>query len=294
MHKAPVWATALAIFSVSSLAAFADDIVPRPPARAAAPSAQNRKENQGSDTLLALNDASRAAYRRAREEALAHCGPVVLVEGDEMVLVYGIYRSTVHITPARYGTLKSVSHIPLAVHALLDGCVGAAIEDQRLYDLKQYCALVARAAEGLVDRGLDAEELKRAKTIIDESLTLLARIIEAHRVEGKQLDEYRHRMRPVLEANAAQAARAQIDSLDRQMKAWKSRLTDAEWKRLHVIVMGSQLPRRGNLGVQYFARLLGEAGEGKRVVYAEAIFDEPRALDLLVAGTPKRLAGCPG
>jgi hypothetical protein len=187
----------------------------------------------------------------------------------------------VHITPDRYGTLKSVSHIPLAVHALLDGCVGEAIGDQRLYDLKQYRALVARAADRPGDRGLDAEELKRAKTIIDESLALLASIIEAQRVEGKELDKYRHRMRPLLEANAAQAARAQIDSLNRQMKAWKSRLTDAEWKQLHVIVMGSHLPRRGNLAVQYFARLLGEAGEGKRVVYAEAIFDEPRALDLL-------------
>jgi hypothetical protein len=33
--------------------------------------------------------------------------------------------------------------------------------------------------------------------------------------------------------------------------------------------------------VQYFARLLGEEGEGQRIVYAEAIFDESRALDLL-------------
>jgi hypothetical protein len=65
------------------------------------------------------------------------------------------------------------------------------------------------------------------------------------------------------------------------MQAWKHRLTDADWRRLRVIVMGTQLPRRGNLAVQYFARLFGETGEGDRVVYAEAIFDEARALDLL-------------
>jgi hypothetical protein len=45
--------------------------------------------------------------------------------------------------------------------------------------------------------------------------------------------------------------------------------------------MGSQLPRKDNLAVQYFARLLGEKGEGKRIVYAEAIFDEAKALALL-------------
>src|SRR5262249_29359619 len=88
-------------------------------------------------------------------------------------------------------------------------------------------------------------------------------------------------MRPLLEANGAEAARAQIDALHRQMKAWRGRLTDAEWGQLRVIVMGTQLPRKDNLAVQYFARLLGEAGEGGRVVYAEALFEESRALDLL-------------
>jgi hypothetical protein len=34
---------------------------------------------------------------------------------------------------------------------------------------------------------------------------------------------------------------------------------------------------------QYFARLLGENGEGKRIVYAESIFEESRALNLLGA-----------
>jgi hypothetical protein len=51
--------------------------------------------------------------------------------------------------------------------------------------------------------------------------------------------------------------------------------------RFVVIVMGGQLPRRENLAVQYFARLLGETGEGKRVLYAEGVSDESRALDLL-------------
>jgi hypothetical protein len=128
---------------------------------------------------------------------------------------------------------------------------------------------------------LDPEELKRAKAIADDSLAFLAGVLEARRVEGKQLDEYQLRMRPLLEANAAAAARAQLDALHRQMKAWKGRLTDAEWGQLRVIVMGSQLPRKDNLAVQYFARLLGEAGEGGRVIYAEAIFEEPRALGLL-------------
>jgi hypothetical protein len=273
--------TALAILSVSALLASGDDAIPRAAPQATAASAQKGRGTQADDALLALNDASRAAYRRAREEALARCGPVVLVEGDDLVLVYGLYRSTAHITPETYRTLKTISHIPLAIHALVDGRGGEAVDDKRLYDLKHYRDLVARAADGLGDRGLGAEQLKRQKAITDESLKFLSAMLEARRVAGKQLDEYRRRMRPLLDANATEAARAQIDGLQRQMKAWKGRLTDAEWGQLRVVVMGTQLPRKDNLAVQYFARLLDETGEGGRIVYAEALFEESRALDLL-------------
>jgi hypothetical protein len=48
-----------------------------------------------------------------------------------------------------------------------------------------------------------------------------------------------------------------------------------------VVILGSALPRRQNLTVQYFARLLGEPGEGPRIIYAESIRDEAKALDLM-------------
>src|SRR5215467_6865788 len=45
----------------------------------ARPSAAQPKPAEASDPLAELNEHSRAAYRRAREEALTRVGPVVLV-----------------------------------------------------------------------------------------------------------------------------------------------------------------------------------------------------------------------
>ncbi len=47
------------------------------------------------------------------------------------------------------------------------------------------------------------------------------------------------------------------------------------------MILGSALPRKQGLTVQYFARLLGEPGEGPRIIYAESIRDEAKALDLM-------------
>jgi hypothetical protein len=55
-----------------------------------------------------------------------------------------------------------------------------------------------------------------------------------------------------------------------------------EWATLTVVVPGPSPARVENAAVQYFARLFGESnGEGRRVVYAESLYDEEKALNLL-------------
>ena len=69
--------------------------------------------------------------------------------------------------------------------------------------------------------------------------------------------------------------------MHKQVMTWKADMTAAEWRQLRVLIPGSSPPRKDNLRTQYFARLLGEKGEGERIMYAEALFDESRALNLL-------------
>ena len=65
--------------------------------------------------------------------------------------------------------------------------------------------------------------------------------------------------------------------LHRQVCQWKAEMTPEEWNRVTVLIIGRQLPRKDNLAVQYFARLFGQNGEGKRLIYAEGLAEEPRA-----------------
>jgi hypothetical protein len=63
---------------------------------------------------------------------------------------------------------------------------------------------------------------------------------------------------------------------------WRKDLTAEEWAALTVVIPGVQTARPENAAVQYFARLFGESvGEGRRVVYAESLWDEEKALNLL-------------
>jgi hypothetical protein len=233
------------------------------------------------DPLIEANDIFRAIYKRAREDALARTGPVILAQGDELVLRYGVQRETARYTPAVYHTLKTVAHIPLAIHLLLDPATGRELDDNRLHDLRFLRDRALAVPPSLEQKGLSAEQLARQKQIVRQSVGLLDATLRARKIDEAALTAFRERLRPLIDANVAEAARAELDALHRQVLAWKGKLTAEDWARLRVIVIGSQMPRKDNLAVQYFARLLHEPGEGRRILYAEGLGDEQRALTLL-------------
>jgi hypothetical protein len=254
-----------------------------PTSQVAAPPPQSEVKTP-TDPLLALNDASRAAYRRAKEAALARTGPVIFVEGDNLVLKHGDLRTEARFTPDVYHALKSVSHIPLALDVMLTSVHdGDRVGDDLLDDLRRYRGLIVGARERVETLRLGPGQAQRQTEIILASLRFIDSLFKSRTCEQGARTAFVHRMAPLVMANAAEAARGDLDGLHRLVSRWRDQMPAGEWNRLTVIVMGRALPRKGNLAVQYFSRLLGETGEGRRVVYAESLFDEPKALDLLAS-----------
>jgi hypothetical protein len=234
------------------------------------------------DALATLNEASRAAYSRAKESALANAGPVILVEGDNLVLKKGSERLEVLYTPPIYHALKTFAHIPLALDVMTSAF--AAIEslgDPALTELRDYRKLVEVAAAVIPSHGFDGEQIERQRKIVAGCLRFIDSVLETRRCDGDMRIAFTRGMTPLVMFNLSEAARAALDAMHRQVATWKAAMSLTEWHRVSVIVMGSAMPRQGNLAVQYFARLLNQPGEGPRITYAESLYDEPKALSLL-------------
>ncbi len=181
-----------------------------------------------------------------------------------------------------YHALKAISHIPLALDVMLV-CVpeGDPLGDDLLDGLRRYRERIVEAREQIPALGLGREQAGRQTEIVLASLNFIDSLIKSRLCPQGARIAYTRRMAPLVTANVADATRADLDSLHRLVCRWRERMPAGDWSRLTVIVMGAPLPRKGNLAVQYFARLLGETGEGQRILYAESLFDEPKALDLL-------------
>ena len=254
------------------------------------------------DPLLSLNNASRAFYTRAKATALEHHGPVIIVSGDDLILRKGSTRTQVRVIPEIYHTLKAVAHVPMAIDVALAAHTQDPFQndserspfeepekpkpepplpDDLVQELRDYRALLPAAEARVVTAGLNPEQRERQKAILAACKAFLDSVIAKKQCTTDERTSFTRKMNPPVMANAADAARAALDAIHLQVTEWKKQMKPEEWNRLSVLVIGRQLPRRENLAVQYFERLLEESDEGQRIIYAEGLAEEPRALDLL-------------
>ena len=234
----------------------------------------------GSPALTALNNAFRAAYTSAKSRVLAASGPTLIVNGDNFALVRGGRRIEANVGAPVYDPVKTIAHIPLAIYVTLTPGDGALDED-RLKTLAGLRELIPAAEASLDTLKLPAATLARQKRIVAESLAFLDDVARRRTFVRSSLLAFTRGMAPLVMENVTEATHAQLDATHAQVSAWRRDLSPQEWDQLQILIVGPHMPRENLVVMQYFLRLLHEPAEGRRVVYAESLWEEPQALDLL-------------
>lgn len=245
-----------------------------------APSGHEDVPGRPADGMTALNEAARAAYRDARREALARVDPLVIAGPGSLVLIHRGVRTSVEAMPPDYTDLKMVSHIALGLHALLFGQEGA-LSSERLPRLRAFRARVVELSTSLERRGLAPARLDPQRRLVASSIGFVDGVLARGALAAGELVRFERAVAPSLLASVADAARAQLDWTHAQVSAWRRTLSPAAWQSLHVVVIGGHQPREAYVLMAYFQRLLGEPLEGRRIIYAEGLWQEDAALELL-------------
>lgn len=230
--------------------------------------------------LTALNDAFRAAYADGKKRVLQSSGPTLIVNGDRFSLLLPARRLEGNAGTPIYDPVKTIAHLPLAIYVILTPGDGA-VDDARLKSLANLRALAPPAEASLDQVKLSAPTLARQRRIVAASLSFLDEVAVKRVCQRSSLVAFTRSMEPLVMKNVTEATRAQLDATHELVSSWRHQLTDQEWSRLHVVIIGPHMPREGLVVMQYFLRLLHESKEGGRVVYAESLWEESQALDLL-------------
>ena len=158
-----------------------------------------------------------------------------------------------------------------------DGVIG----EDRLKTLAGLRELIPAAAASLDTLKLPSTTLARQRRIVEASTAFLDQVAGERRCARSSLVAFARGMAPLVLENVTEATRAQLDATHAQVSLWRRDFGPREWDHLHVLIIGPHMPRENFVVMQYFLRLLHEPREGRRVVYAESLWQESQALDLL-------------
>ncbi len=245
-------------------------------------------DGEASAALTDLNRAFINAHGDARKINLASGGPVILLRDGKLVLIRHKTETTAEFILPEYDTFKVFSHLPVAIYLMLGPSGAGTLNTQRLQQLNAYHARIDRVEKQIEQIGLKGADLERQIQILAASKKFLEKVILQQKFSTDELHTFTRAMLPMIKANLAGAAKSQLDTMHKQMMAWKKEMTPAEWKTLRIAVKGAVLAREGNLAKQYFERLLNLKGEGVRLVYMEGYYPPTPMLTLLATRSVDR------
>ena len=233
------------------------------------------------DALATLNDSFRASYRELRSWRTSTLDPIIIVQFDELHLIRNGKVQTENFTPPVYHDYKAIAHIPLALYMKLARHVGRPFDKAMLEWLTAYLKQIQAAAASLDGRpGWKPDQLALHKKIAADSEKFIERIGGAEEVSDAGLTRFTRAMQPLVLASADAAARVQLDGLHALVTKWRAEIGQ-RWTHIDVVVLGPKQPRQGNLQYAYFKRAMGPGAEGRRLWYAEGVFDKDNGLNLL-------------
>jgi hypothetical protein len=231
--------------------------------------------------LDAINDDFHAFYDDARSAA-AEAPPVLILLGDALIVYLSGQRREIQVTPRLYHAIKSASHAPIALYAILYKSGDDALDAAAITRLRGLHAHTLASLAHLPRDVEHAEALADLRQLFADTLALIERTVAAARASRSALLAFARQCGPLLLRLMDHATGIQLQALHRGVEAALAPLSRAQQAALQVVVAGPHQARERSLAMQYFRKRLGEPSHTEeRVAYAENAVDEQAALALV-------------
>src|SRR5690606_11365735 len=108
------------------------------------------------------------------------------------------------------------------------------LDDGTVKEVLDFKEAIEKASPEIAKMPLDEKVAARQKKLVETTTSFLGTVAEQRRVSSEELRAYSRSVAQMDLDNAAEAAAAQLENIDKVVAEWKADMSDEQWKKLRV------------------------------------------------------------
>lgn len=224
------------------------------------------------------NTKAHEIYNQLKNKYIQKTDPLIIAWGDRLAFYHNHVLQEYPIVSGEYRDLKGISHVTLAVFALLNPLNQF---PKNIADVEAYKSVIDSTEKAVDSLPLSAEQKIRQKQILGRTNQVLQKAISKKEISDQSVADFFNSISPFIMKNINEASRNEINLLNKQMAKIQHQLTPEERSRLFVVIPVSKMPRQDNLVGQYFSKYLNAPIDSARLTYAEGLTDTENVLSVV-------------
>ena len=244
------------------------------------------------EPFAGINIAFHQTYTRLVEQVLAQLGdsvPVVVLIGDDAILLCDGGEQREQVIPPQYHELKALGHLAFGAQLTLMANGSGRLTELTASELHEKRAQI-REIQAIINASPSGAssslKMRAPEELLCRARELIDRVLAEGVVDLERLENHIRGLATHALETAQLAVCIELEQVHALLARWRNDLGERRWAGMYVVICGAHQPRYREATCQYFGRLLHEA-EGSaaeredRLVYAEGLCDVDAALDLL-------------
>jgi hypothetical protein len=241
-----------------------------------------------SGPLADANIGFHKTYTRLVEQTLAQLGdsvPVLVMIGNDLVLLCDGKSMQKEVIPSRYHELKALAHMAFGIELTLTANGSGPLAEVTATELSEKRDQTLKARKAVDALATDAASQTPVE-LLQRALALIERTLGDNAIHLSRLQEELRALASLALEIARLAVRIELKQLHAVVERWREHLGEKRCADLYVVICGNHQPRYREAASQYFARLLhraeGFAAECEdRWLFGDGLVNIAAALDLL-------------
>ncbi|HEX8481783.1 MAG TPA: hypothetical protein VF650_07775 [Allosphingosinicella sp.] len=234
------------------------------------------------ERIFDVDTAMRGNYDALRAKVAANLSPVIVIQpdlgGGSYTLVWQGKQTTTYPVSHLFQMVKSISHLPLGIYAILAPYLKGARTTDWAPDLAVFRDVAAAALASVGQAKLPPRAERACVDILSKAIDFMDRTLEEGDFTIAGFKQFSSSAHESILINMSFAAEALVSGIEPRLAEWREEMGEQAWKDLYVVILAIWTTESQNQHYEILKRVMYQKTVAERLIVIAVGEQEPDML----------------